>query len=170
MKKLLILLFTIASFSGQAQFENYYSKFDVHAGYSLPLGRFYPINGGFCIDAEPKFWYNDYLVFGGKFGFNFLTSPVESVKLQPLTTIALLGEKYKGDKDFAYFYGASVGLYSGGQTRRIAGTGPTGLKSPKALGLAPRAGIQFGNYKLLAEYHMRKDQVKFISIMLGYTW
>jgi hypothetical protein len=169
MKKILLILFVVSSFACKAQFENFYSKFDAHAGYAFTLGKFYPYKGGISIDVEPKFWYNDFLVFGGKFGFNFLSSPVENVKLQPVTTIALVAEKYQGDKDLSFFYGASAGLYSGSQESKVNGK-PTGIKSPKGLGLAPRAGIQFGNYKLLAEYHMRKDKVKYLSVMIGYTW
>ncbi|MES2797167.1 MAG: hypothetical protein V4683_14445 [Bacteroidota bacterium] len=169
MKKVLFLFALIMSFETKAQFEGFDGRMDVHAGYAMPLGNNYPINGGIAIGAEPKFWYNESLVFGGKLGFNFLGSPAEGVKLAPLTTIVLLGEKYFGEGDALFFAGASAGVYAGGQTKKIYGA-PTQLKAPKIFGYAPRGGIQFGPYRLMAELHVRKNQSRFVSIMLGYTF
>ncbi len=172
MNKILFGSLFFLSFTSLAQFDQFYSKFDAHIGYSLPLGKNYPINGGIAIDAEPKLWYNDEFVFGAKVGFNFLTSPAEGVKLKPLTTMALIVEKYmwfEDGKEFNYYFGASAGVYSGGQTGKVNGM-PTGLKSPKALGLAPRVGVQFGSNRIVAEYHMRKNDVKFVSLLLGYSF
>ncbi len=172
MKKLLFFCLLFNQFSGYCQFDNFYSKFDGHVGYSLPLGQNYPINGGFSVSGEPKFWYNDEFVFGAKLGFNFLTSPAEGVKLRPITNMVLVAEKYKWFQEgveTGFFYGASGGLYSGGQTSKVNGQ-PTGLKAPKTIGLAPRAGIQYGAYRIMAEYHMRKNLAKFVTISIGYTW
>lgn len=171
MKFFLCSIFIFGSFICQAQSDGFDAKIDLHAGYSMPLGQDYPINGGFSLDFEPKFWYNEELVFGAKLGLNLLQSPVKEVKLGPLANITLVGEKYIGDEDgdFLFFVGASAGLYSGGQTKKINGT-PTDLRPIRTFGIAPRAGIQFGPYRLLAEYHHRKTQSKFITIMLGYTF
>ena len=109
------------------------------------------------------------MVFGAKLGFNFLSSPVKEVKLAPLTSIMLVGEKYIGEGDAIFFIGASAGLYIGGQTKKISGT-PTGLRATQIWGIAPRAGIQYGQYRLMAEYNMRKNQAKFISILIGYNF
>ncbi len=172
MKKLLFFCLLLNHFSGFCQFDNFYSKFDGHVGYSMPMGKGYNLSGGLFISAEPKFWYNDEFVFGAKLGFNFLNYPQDDIKLRPVTNIVLVAEKYKWFQegvDTGYFYGASAGLYSGGQISKTA-LGPTYAKAPKTIGLAPRAGIQYGAYRILAEYHMRKSDVKFITISIGYTW
>jgi membrane-associated protease RseP (regulator of RpoE activity) len=171
MKLLLSLFFCVITIAGYAQSEGFDAKIDVHAGYSMPLGQNYPINGGPSIGFEPKFWYNEELVIGAKLGLNFLQSPVKEVKLAPLANVVLVGEKYFGSEDGAalFFVGASAGLYSGGQIKKINGV-PTDLRPARSFALAPRAGIQFGPYRLMAEYHSRKSQSKFISIMLGYTF
>jgi hypothetical protein len=169
MKKILSVFLLFIAYNASAQFEDLVGKFDVHAGYSAPLGKNYPINGGLSINAEPKVWYNEELVFGAKLGFNFLSSPVKEVKRAPLTSIMLVGEKYMGEGDFQFFIGASAGLYLGGQTKKISGV-PTGLRAAQAWGIAPRAGIQYGQYRLMAEYNMRKNDAKFLSVLIGYTF
>jgi hypothetical protein len=169
MKAFLCFCLIAISSSAYAQLDNLFYKFDAHAGYALPLGSGYPINGGFAINAEPKVYYNKNLVLGGKIGFNFLNSPASNVKLAPLSTFVLVGEKYTEEDELRFFYGASAGLYMGGQTKTVDGK-PTGLRAKKILGLAPRAGVQFGPYRVMAEYHIRKNEAKFVSIMLGYAF
>lgn len=169
MKKIIFGFCLFSTFSSYAQLEDISGKFDAHVGYSAPLGKNYPINGGISINAEPKVWYNEQLVFGAKLGINFLSSPVKEVIRAPLTSIMLVGEKYMGDGDATFFIGASAGLYLGGQTKKISGV-PTGLRAAQVWGIAPRAGIQYGQYRLMAEYNMRKNDAKFISILIGYNF
>ena len=169
MKNIVAFCLIFLSTNAIAQLDNLFYKFDAHAGYSLPLGSGYPINGGFAINAEPKVYYNKFIVIGGKVGFNFLNSPASNVKLAPLSTFVLVGEKYTDEADLRFFYGGSAGLYMGGQFKTVDGK-PTGLRAKKILGLAPRAGIQFGPYRVMAEYHIRKKEAKFVSIMLGYAF
>jgi hypothetical protein len=143
-------------------------KLDGHVGYSVPLGKNYPINGGPALSLEPKFWFNDEIVVGAKLGVNLLASPVQDVRNAPLANLMLVGEKYQGEEDFVLFYGAAVGVHMGGHIKKISGV-PTDLRAPRYLGLSPRAGVQFGQYRLMGELHLRQKQAKFVSIMIGYT-
>ncbi len=176
MKKLLFISLILASLQSFGQLEDIVGKMDIHAGYSFPLGKNYPIKGGISIDAEPKFWYNESLVFGAKIGMNFLQSPASDATLAPITNLALVGEKYSGEGDAVFFYGASAGGYFGGHIRKYQGV-PTGSPGFKFFGIAPRAGIQFGQYRLMAEYHLRfkqfkvtQDVPKFATLSIGYTF
>jgi hypothetical protein len=169
MKKILFTFGVFIALNAKAQLEEITGKLDAHIGYSAPLGNNYPISGGPSINIEPKFWYNEQLVFGAKLGLNLLTSPAANVKMAPLTSIMLIGEKYMGDGDVVFFIGASAGLYVGGQTKKISGV-PTELRAAQSWGIAPRAGLQYGQYRLLAEYNQRKNQAKFLSLLIGYTF
>ena len=108
MRALLCFCLIAISSTAFAQLDNLFYKFDAHAGYALPLGSGYPINGGIAINAEPKVYYNKYLVLGGKLGFNFLNSPASNVKLAPLSTFVLVGEKYTEEDELRFFYGGSA--------------------------------------------------------------
>lgn len=169
MKTIVCFFLILVSTRAFSQLEDLSYKFDVHAGYALPMGSNFPINGGLALNAEPKFYYNENLVIGGKLGFNFLNSPSSNVKLAPLSTFVLVGEKYTDEADIRFFYGGSAGLYMGGQTKTIDGKS-TGLRAKKIFGYAPRAGVQFGPYRLMAEYHIRKNEAKFLTLMLGYSF
>lgn len=160
MKKTGLLLGCLLWLSTYVNAQDFYGQLDVHGGYSAPLGRNYPVNGGISMGIEPKFWFNDEIAIGAKLGTNFLSSPVKDVKLAPLSTLMLVGEKYMGEEELKVFYGGALGLYMGGHIRK---------KAPKQLGITPRAGLQFGPYRLLGELHMRKQEAKIITISLGYT-
>jgi hypothetical protein len=170
MRLLLAILFIFfTNVTAKAQIKDLLrGSLDLHAGYSAPLGNNYPINGGFSLGLEPKFWINKEIMGGVKLGTNLLKSPAVDVTLAPLNTLMLVGEKYHGEGDFTFYYGAAAGLYLGGQTKKI-GKKPTELPAAKQVGFTPRAGIQFGPLRLMAEYHIRPQQAKFVSIMLGYS-
>jgi hypothetical protein len=166
MKNLTILAFVLISFASKAQLEDISTKLDGHVGYSAPLGNNYPISGGPNINVEPKFWYNEQIVVGAKLGVSFLKAPTSGVKLVPLTSIMLVGEKYMGEGDLTFFVGASAGLYLGGNIKNSGST----ARAAQQWGLAPRAGLQFGQYRLMVEYNIRKTAAKFLSFNIGYTF
>jgi hypothetical protein len=162
MKKVIIVFFMIISYNSFCQLDNLVGKLDGHIGYSLIFPKDLLYKGGFSVSIEPKVWYNDELVVGAKLGVNLLQTDVEGIRIAPLTNVALVGEYYMPDNGFEYFFGASAGANIGGHIK------PTDARAPTVLGLAPRAGIQFGQYRLLAEYHLGRQRPKFLSIMVGY--
>jgi hypothetical protein len=166
---LAVLMFFVNSQTSAQIFENFSAKIDGHIGAVSPLGKDYPVKGGFAATLEPKFWYNDELVFGFKLSSNFLQSQTSKVKLAPLNNIHLVGEKYfeLNSTNLIPFVGASGGLYTGGQIRKIDGA-KTGAKGQNYLGYAIRGGGQLGQLRLLAEYHRSKNKLNFLTFMLGY--
>jgi hypothetical protein len=144
------------------------TKLDFHAGGSFPITKNYPIKEGFSATIEPKFWYNEKLVFGARLGASYLQSVTPNVRLAPYTNIHLLGEKYFDmPGDIVPFTGVSAGYYFGGNITKVQGVK---LESPgvKALGYAVRGGLQLKQVRLLGEYHRSKGQWNYVSVMLGY--
>jgi hypothetical protein len=170
MKIFALLIFCFFAITASAQLEDLTGKLDAHIGYASKIGNSFPIGSGPAFNIEPKVWYNEELVFGAKLGLNFLSSPVSNQTLAPLANVMLVGEKYFGEGDLLFFVGGSAGLYVGGQTKKINGVKITNTKASQQWGLAPRAGLQFGQYRLMAEYNMRKGLGKFLTIMIGYNF
>ncbi|CCG99727.1 hypothetical protein FAES_1717 [Fibrella aestuarina BUZ 2] len=172
MKKIVCLTASLlAALTGFAQSENYRAfKVDITTGYSKSSQSGTGNNGGINFSIEPKYNITDNIAVGVKVEGAVLASAESSgiTALAIVRATQLTGEYYVGESTVRPYVGLGLGLYKGylylsdsDESELIAG-------ETSQFGIAPRAGLQIGHFRLGLEYNLVKDS-NYFSLKIGTT-
>ena len=171
MKQILfITLLVLTSVVSNAQSVAYrFFKVDFTTGYSKPAGG---LSGGFNLSVEPKFNLSDHVAVGIKIEGAALATINDAYSgdatVAAMTSTLLTGEYYLGTRTVRPYVGAGLGFYrmrAFNTSNDLASFEETG----RMLGIAPRAGLQIGHFRLGVEYNLVKDS-NYFSAKLGTTF
>ena len=161
MKRVLIALFALVTFSASAQeFKPF--KVNLSLGFAKPLGG--TASGGFLFAVEPKYGLSDNFDVGVRLESALVARSVErngnttTGDIAGLSSALLTGNYTIGEGGFRPFVGAGVGIFSvssGGTVTIMDGQTPQDLTftSQTKFGAMVRAGFKTGHFVLGVEYN-----------------
>nr|WP_319400826.1 outer membrane beta-barrel protein [uncultured Carboxylicivirga sp.] len=161
MKKL-VLIIAIAVLGiaqASAQSENYKAfKVDLGMLYGLPSDGF---DAGIGFYVEPKYNLTDNIALGLKMEWAVLGAEESdglSASISALGSYQVTGDYYFGTNKVRPFVGLGTGIYSMGSVdytaNTLEGTGELSADYGSKFGLAPRAGLLLGHFRLGLEYNI----------------
>lgn len=148
-------------------------KVDVTAGYAHLMDAGAAVNFGLNLSVEPKYNITDNIAAGLKVeGALFFTADDVDASLLTITSYSLTGEYLVGTGKVRPYLGLAIGLYKPTFYLTDLDDEIYKLSFDNTLGFAPRAGFQFGKFRLGAEYNIVKDNsldidYSYLSIKMG---
>ena len=150
----------LVAICGLAQAQSFRSfKVDFAAGYAIPSGQ--GAKGGIVIATEPKYNINDQITVGLKMEAALMaamevdqtTGELKSGSVKALANYSLTGDYFFSANSFRPFAGAGAGLFSVASVAADS-TGAGEATGGQKFGFTPRAGFEFGHFRVALEYNM----------------
>lgn len=171
---LFALALSCAALSNAQTFKPF--KVDLATGYAIPGGE--GSKGGVLFAVEPKYAVNDNITVGLRME-GALTArasvdangELKEGDVKASASYLLTGDYFFSTNKFRPFAGAGAGLY------KLAGVEVTStttgdVESGSKFGFAPRAGFEFGHFRMAAEYNVigKTGEIKnsYMGIKLGF--
>lgn len=157
MKKIVIVLFTICTFSLNAQDVSFHLITGLGGAMSFGELRAY----GISASVEPKVFITNNIAAGLRFegdvlfGGNIDTENPEnlSVGMTSRALTGIKGEYYLSDLKVRPYVGFGVGRYTQA-TISASGAGGASIDAYNGIGVSPELGIALGGFRLSALYHI----------------
>lgn len=172
MKKQVVLSLLLLTLTGAIKLhaQNVYKPFkvDLSSGYSSPSSKTGDISGGLNFSLEPKYNITDQIAVGLKGEVALLvsgSSSGNSGQVALLRNTSVTGEYYFTMTKVRPYAGLSLGFYTG----TVFDANGKSYTGDSQFGFAPRAGLQFGHFRLGIEYNLVKDS-NFLSFKIGTTF
>lgn len=151
-------------------------KVDVTAGYAHWMdGGTAAISFGLNLSVEPKYNITDNIAAGFKLeGALFFASDDDDASLLTMTSYSLTGEYLFGTGKVRPYLGVAAGLYKPTFYLTDLEDEIYKFSLDNTLGFAPRAGFQFGKFRLGTEFNIVKDNsldidYSYLTIKMGAT-
>jgi hypothetical protein len=133
-------------------------KVDFATGYAIPGGS--GSKGGVLFAIEPKYALNDNITVGIRFE-GAVMARATTVNGQEFTgdvkasgSYLATGDYYFNTNKFRPFAGVGVGIYNNASGSFSSGTNTGTIEGGTVFGGAPRAGFEFGHFRMAVEYNL----------------